>query len=894
MSSSNNGAEGDAHNDGLMQAEDDVASQHTAREVDQSDDSDDSSFNDDDGSSVSPSILDDISSFSDYDENCHGHDYVLLKTKYDDANILLEVLKDGIQRNCERARQERERHTRERRRLRAIIEKLEIEIEELRGERRRPHEPWSHMLRNYLSSPNDGGRYSYEEIYRLSCKQENMSQKLTVFHPDFCLQNEEVEARRRRGPESPENTKFLENRRFLTIILPRIFIRLQPVSHRLLEWHPFPFEHLPLEIQINIFRRVFVKCTLIHCLSRLDPSNPPEDFPEEDEDGCSQLPTGFHFGTSPCQIALARKPNDVLKALLVCKRWYFIGVHAFYGANTFAFSSLGEWHRFCNGIGRARVERLVNVELMWHGALMPRHRSKISRRSLGLAWFTKTRRLRTLVVHIQECPKDRMRRKYEKQRKRRLNPNAYEDQSDVERSDVDLFSDDEADDRRGRRRAPRDSDNESDDDEYPFRASNVKFDPFKTMVQRTGKQPQFRRYRSMRTVQGIDYIYQLRGMKWVRFKERDGTQHRQSIRDWSFLKDINTVVTSPKQPRLALKSELENLTPLKGLRNWIPSPADIRVIKEFYDESPILDDLVYGSETSESDNADSSSNDTDDDSDSDDGGDKALARRVRNPPNRPNNGGSNCPGRIVEIIDSDSDRGAESDRDTEPNSDNDDGIWPYGTQAISNPSISSSQNRNHSEQRNNDGARADLDDDDGSSGLFVRSGSGSAGDPRGRMEIDQDDTDEEPDARVLGVSSPRNNPLAPPSPGLGGAGSSDPMIIDLTGDDDTESSLFVSSPQITPSIKTELDDEVINLTMPDGENGDADANPSDDFDDTRYINEETPPGSDDESDSDIYPSLRSNPGPRSSSSKRPSHVDSESDEDDEPPAKRPKKGKHSH
>ncbi|KAI2771688.1 hypothetical protein F4815DRAFT_488792 [Daldinia loculata] len=114
----------------------------------------------------------------------------------------------------------------------------------------------------------------------------------------------------------------------------------------------------------------------------------------------------------------------MLKPLLVCKRWYFIGVHAFYGANTFAFSSLGEWHRFCNGIGTARVQRLVNVEhgantfafsslgewhrfcngigtarvqrlvnveLMWHGALMPKHETRISQRTLGLKCLVPTK-----------------------------------------------------------------------------------------------------------------------------------------------------------------------------------------------------------------------------------------------------------------------------------------------------------------------------------------------------------------------------------------------------------------------------------------------------------------------------------------------------------------------
>ncbi|KAI1100627.1 hypothetical protein F4804DRAFT_318389 [Jackrogersella minutella] len=196
--------------------------------------------------------------------------------------------------------------------------------------------------------------------------------------------------RARRGGHASIHGDHLCNRGFLTIILPSLFTKLVPLSLHLLEQPIFPFKQLPCEVQIKIFRLVFVRQDLIHCLSRLDLSNPPlrDEFPESDDERRSHLPTGFHFGTRPCQIALARDPTTVLSPLLVSKRWHFIGVHAFYGHNTFAFSSLGEWHRFCNGISAARVERLANVELMWHGSLMRRHPTRISRRSLDLGWLT--------------------------------------------------------------------------------------------------------------------------------------------------------------------------------------------------------------------------------------------------------------------------------------------------------------------------------------------------------------------------------------------------------------------------------------------------------------------------------------------------------------------------
>ncbi|KAI1410501.1 hypothetical protein F5Y13DRAFT_202295 [Hypoxylon sp. FL1857] len=848
----NYSAEGDAHDDEQMEAANDAVVRHAAQGFDSGDDEDDDDYTDDDDSSVAPSVLDGLSSFSDYDEEHHGHDSLILENKHAELTIIVKMLTEFIKEDRRKNRKVKWELNRKIRKNEQVIKNFKIQLGIIPGPRQTS--------------------VSYEEVYRTCCKQENMAQKLTVFHPDFHLQNEIVKARHRRNAAEID---YLNSRLFLNIILPSRFFRLQPVSLHLLEWRPFPFERLPLEIQVKIFNRVFVKRSLIHCLSRLDPSNPPEDFPEEDEDGCSQLPARFHFGTSPCQILLAKRPNDVLKALLVCKRWYFIGVHAFYGANTFAFSSLGEWHRFCNGIGRARVERLVNVELMWHGALMPRHGSRISRRSLGLAWFTKMRRLRTLVVHIQECPKDRMRRKYEKPRKRRLNPNAYEDQSDGEPSDVEELNDKGFESYWARHGAHHGNGDGSDDDEYPFKASNVKFDPFKTMMQRTAKQPQFRRYRSMRTVQGMDYIYQLRGMKWVRFKERDGTQHRQEIRDWSFLKDINTVVTIPKQRQLALESELENLQPLAGLEDWIPSDQDIQIIKTFYDESPILGGMVYGSETSESSNEDMSNDDTSGDSDSDDDRNrKAQPRQIPNRQNRPRNDDH-----------SDSDSNAGSDVDTEPNSDNDDGDWPSSQQ----PHDLSPQ------QRDDDTTRMDIDDDDRSSNLFVSSGSGSAGDPLERMGAGQDDANGAANARMLGGSGQSNNPLLRQLSDLAGAESSNRIIIDLTGDDDedddTESSLFVQSRPPTPSVKTEPSDMAIDLTMPDNKDGEENADPDDDFDDTRFIDEETPPGSDDESDSDLYPSLRNSAGVHSFSSKRSSNASIESDDSDGPPAKRPRRGR---
>lgn len=304
----------------------------------------------------------------------------------------------------------------------------------------------------------------------MSCKQENMSMDISITHPDiklvsYALSNRVLQIAYRPvdfGPpaNNPDNSP--------------------PVVE---EPAPFPFERLPLDIQGRIFKLIFEKPTLVHCLSRLDASHPPMNFHS------SPRRTGllhrFHIGTRPCCLPLAHKPNNILRALLVSKRWLYIGVHAFYGTNTFAFSSLGELGKFFNGIGRARVERIQHIELMWHGNLMnpgatlvPQGNGqtrlhKVSKRTLALKWFTQTRRLRTLLVHISESDRSRVRRPYEMKH-----------------------------------------DTDWNKDEHYRKSTIHTLKPFGQMVKRTDCQPNFRKYRSLRTVHGMDYVYQLRGMKW--------------------------------------------------------------------------------------------------------------------------------------------------------------------------------------------------------------------------------------------------------------------------------------------------------------------------------------------------------------------------------------------
>ncbi|KAI1758322.1 hypothetical protein F4782DRAFT_20832 [Xylaria castorea] len=432
-------------------------------------------------------------------------------------------------------------------RLRAEIRRLKEEIERLNGllERGRIHwDPWGPRLAEFLEQirsrgPNlaDDDDDLYSEIYHDSCKQGNMSTDIDVIHPDLYLD---------KTPYSRDDIRDHFQAQWL-------HDRYSGAFGDLRDNEPFKFESLPIEIQCRIWKLLIPNGQLIHCLSRLDPWNPPLDCME----GIVHFPSRFHIGDTPCSIAKADKPSRFLKFLQVSKRWHYATAHLFYATNTFAFSSLGEFGRFCNGIKKARVERLVHVELMWRGALTPRQNKGVSLRKQPLAWFMYTSRLRTLVVHINESARFYMRRPYEM-----MHPSDY---------DKDFAGDEYKED---------------------------DLDIFGMEVRRTDSQPNYRKNRSLRTTQGMDFIYQLRGMKWVRFYDADAPNARRIIRDESFLQDVNNVAQRKKTDAMALKTEIENLPALTGLDDFIPDDELNELVKGFYDEIPVENVSMGGSETS--------------------------------------------------------------------------------------------------------------------------------------------------------------------------------------------------------------------------------------------------------------------------------------------------------
>ena len=303
---------------------------------------------------------------------------------------------------------------------------------------------------------------------------------------------------------------------------------------------PFLFEKLPGPVQVQILELLLVRPgQLVHCISRLDPFVEPAAFPSaedlgENRSGYRNL---FFWGARECSITHdGVDPNQFLAVLGVNHRLLFLGSHIFYGANTFAFSSLGELGRFMQGTGLARIARMQHIELVLTGSqhlVSPpdsRGLSPFSRRTFPLTWLTELPRLKTLVIHINETGKQYVRRK-------------------VENPAIKKF-----------------------------------------MAAKTAGQPNTRMTRSLRCVQGLDHIYELRGLKFVKLydfqKALDGGGIRVPVRDWSFREDVSNQVTMPKVPKREEQARLENLEPLVPEdQNWRPSADDWELVKPVFIES---------------------------------------------------------------------------------------------------------------------------------------------------------------------------------------------------------------------------------------------------------------------------------------------------------------------
>ncbi|KAF5669857.1 hypothetical protein FCIRC_9099 [Fusarium circinatum] len=189
-------------------------------------------------------------------------------------------------------------------------------------------------------------------------------------------------------------------------------------------------------------------------------------------------------------------------------------------------------NRNCNGkisllhrfhIGRQRVSLtfgtihpqkllapLLHIELLWMGSqkltyMIDQKGKYVSRRTHDLAYLPEACRLKTVAIHLPESSQEYMRRKHEP-------------------------------------------------------PQIVRF-----LAEKTRKQPNFRRFRALRTLQGVDYLYCLRGIREVTFFDYDESRRlppKMPVRDWTFVRDINESVRRQKSADDEHFSQLRYLAPL--------------------------------------------------------------------------------------------------------------------------------------------------------------------------------------------------------------------------------------------------------------------------------------------------------------------------------------------
>ncbi|EEY23169.1 conserved hypothetical protein [Verticillium alfalfae VaMs.102] len=277
---------------------------------------------------------------------------------------------------------------------------LRNQLNQSRHPRQRTQRTWPAMLRAFLAG--DPMAEEYHVIYRRMCEEENMSIKSSLLHPNLKLRepdDEELAAQLLNpdGDAPGENNEMGDN----------------PVNHRAAR---------------NVVGEVVTQAT--HATDTGD----EELFVVETKDNHKERPRRS-FDSMPPEVQ-AKIVRQVLeypgRSFIAFHDWtliansapfphtsvHFLGVHAFYGLNTFAFSSLGEFGRFCRGIGSARAQRIQHIEILWQGnqtlTFTPTSRGQwTSRRTYDTSELLKMRRLKTVVIHIDESSRGRRRRPHE-------------------------------------------------------------------------------------------------------------------------------------------------------------------------------------------------------------------------------------------------------------------------------------------------------------------------------------------------------------------------------------------------------------------------------------------------------------------------------------------------
>ncbi|KAK7398228.1 hypothetical protein QQX98_012397 [Neonectria punicea] len=370
-----------------------------------------------------------------------------------------------------------------------------------------------------------------------------------------------------------------------------------------------------------------------------------------------------------------------------------------------------------------------------------------SRRTVPLTWLGEASRLKTLIVYVQESSPSYIRRKHEP---------------------------------RGIIRYMRD---------------------------KTEQQPNFRLFRSLRTLQGLDCIHMLRGMETVSFFDYDKWMENKvkaPVRDYTFVMDVNNAVRRPKSDRDLKRSKFRNLAPL--ILDYRPRAEDRLALEKAIERrvpsgeslTPPPEPDLSGTEDSES-NSGSDSDHPDDDS----GGGSDSPDDGGFPEAGPSGGsaeGSGGGGNTGSNPDNNSNNSNNSDN-SNTGSDNDDGdddsndaaaikMENPGDGGLPSPSSSGGTGEDGSAGNDTGGAN------DGGSGA-INGENGVNDDGSGIVEIDSNDSTSEGESDAVSHNGSEmeirfdfddNDKRFPSHSSEGTPACFNELVIDLTGDEDESES----------------------------------------------------------------------------------------------------------
>ncbi|KAM0355875.1 hypothetical protein ACHAPU_000262 [Fusarium lateritium] len=218
-------------------------------------------------------------------------------------------------------------------RNRARVTELNRRIRQLLPKPRKTERTWPEVCRQWMAFGECRGYRDWGEIYKLSCKEENMSwafskNKRPNVHPHLRL----------RPPTDEEEALAIGGESESCSPRPR-----RGSFEIEQDDQPCHFDRLPEKLQVEILQLALVfDGELVHTISRLDPYYEPGSVHLNCNDRMSLIHR-FHIGNEPFSLTFsATRPQRLLSPLLVCKQWNLVGSSLFYGANKFAFSSIGE------------------------------------------------------------------------------------------------------------------------------------------------------------------------------------------------------------------------------------------------------------------------------------------------------------------------------------------------------------------------------------------------------------------------------------------------------------------------------------------------------------------------------------------------------------------------